>query len=293
MTSPPRPPSGGCVASLLRTFPSVVTEVCGFVFHRAFSLERSSWCDHPPSKSSSWFYTQLLLPGRESETIRKSKANCSQAPNIGGNGDPVSSWEDLIREDSVLPWKLNWTVWFFGSFKICNIYFYSMKNTGKPHCREASHFSDAFEVKRWFVWQSHHSVWRCPKLTPLFLSLLENTSGLITLNLKSRHLLSHQDLLGRNISPTAPFPLALGLGDHVEKVMNLNCRIESAVSLYPTWSFVAHILLHKKMQWEVSLPAMVLSFIIDRCSLWHFLSAYVFIVCDQGKLPQFSCSHQK
>lgn len=44
-------------------------------------------------------------------------------------------------------------------------------------------------------------------------------------------------------------------------------------SLYPTWFFIACILLPKKMQWEVCLPVMVLSFIMGQGSLWHLLFA--------------------
>ena len=47
------------------------------------------------------------------------------------------------------------------------------------------------------------------------------------------------------------------------------------------------------MWWEVCLPVMALSFITDRCSLWHFLSAYLSTICDHGKPPQFSSSIQK
>lgn len=162
----------------------------------------------------------------------------------------------------------------FGSFKFCNIWFCSMKNTGKPNCKEASNFSNAFKVRTRFVWHGHHSVWQCSKPTPIFLSLLENTSGLIALNLRKSSFIVSPISFREKHFIYCSFPLGTQPWRPCEESHGppLQCSV-----CYKSVSNLILYRMHSSQENAVgSLSASHgLSFIVDRCSLWHFLSAYL------------------
>lgn len=120
--SPPHP--RGCwVAGLLRAFPTVVTSRSVDLSPGGTTPEQSSCCDCPPCKIPSHSCIQLLLPGRESGTIRKRERLVAIPPNTEGHKDPILL-KDLFEGTQLSLENLNY---MFGSFQILQHLVYSVK----------------------------------------------------------------------------------------------------------------------------------------------------------------------